>query len=90
MCANLIITMAKALVKGKLGIGTLTGLERVLLSQFALPDRVPTLLAATNIEPYLIDEKYNYTLLAESREANLALFAKVKERFDFDTVVVPV
>jgi hypothetical protein len=32
MCANLMTSMVKAVVKGKLGIGTLTGLERVLLS----------------------------------------------------------
>jgi uroporphyrinogen-III decarboxylase len=87
---NLMTSMVKALVKGKLHVGTLTGLERVLLSQFSLPDRVPTLLAATNIEPYLIDGKFNYVLLSESPEANLELFARVKERFDFDTVVVPV
>ena len=66
---NLATMMVKALVKGKLGVGTLTGIERILLSQFALPDRVPTLIAATNIEPYLIDEAYTYTLLAQDLEA---------------------
>lgn len=89
MAENLLITMAKALVKGKLHIGKLTGAERFMLSQIAIPDRVATTLAATNFEPYLIDKKYNYKMLAESKEANIELFFKIKERFPFDTVFVP-
>ena len=88
--ANLMVTMAKAMVKGKLGIGELNGMERFMLSQFGLPDRVPTYLAATNIEPYLVDPKYNYKLLAESVDANLELFDKVCERIDADMVVAPI
>lgn len=87
--ANMMTTMIKALVKGKLRPGALTGLERFMLAQVAVPDRIPTFLAATNVEPYLIDRKYNYTLLANSVEANLELFAKVKERFAFDVISVP-
>ena len=89
MAQNLMITMAKALAKGKLGIGTLTGLERFLLAQMTLPDRVPTLLAATNVEPQLIDPAYTYTRLARSTEANLELFGRVKERFPFDVITTP-
>jgi len=89
MAQNLVITIAKALVKGKLHLGTLTGLERFFLAQMALPDRVPTLLAATNLEPQLIDPRFNYRMLAESAEANLELFGRVKERFAFDVITAP-
>ncbi|MBN1316012.1 MAG: hypothetical protein JXA42_11105 [Anaerolineales bacterium] len=89
MAQNIMLVMAKALVKGKLNPGALTGLERFMLAQLTIPDRVPTMLAATNVEPALIDKKYNYKLLASSVEANLELFAKVKERFAFDVVAVP-
>ena len=89
MAKNLAFTVASALLKGKLNPGALTGLERFMLAQFALPDRIPTFLAATNVEPYLIDKNYNYRLLAESVEANLELFTKVKQRFAFDVVSVP-
>ena len=82
-------TMVKAMVKGKLNPGALTGLERFMLTQLTLPDRVPTMLAATNVEPYLIDEKFNYKMLAESVEANLELFTIVKQRFPFDVIMVP-
>jgi len=84
------VTMAKAMVKGKLGLGELSGLERFILAQFGLPDRVPTMIAATNIEPDLVDLKYNYKLLAESAEANLELFDKVCELIDVDQVMVPI
>lgn len=60
-----------------------------MLGQLTIPDRVPTMLAATNVEPPLIDKNYNYIVLANSVEANLELFAKVKERFDFDVIMVP-
>ncbi|NIM93386.1 MAG: hypothetical protein GTO18_06710 [Anaerolineales bacterium] len=90
MNISLIITVLKALIKGKLGIGTLTGLERFLLSQFTIPDRIPTMLVATNIEPYEIDENYNYVITTSSADANLELFEKVRERFQADTILVPV
>ncbi len=89
MAQNLALVMVGALVKGKLNPGALTGLERFMLAQLTIPDRVPTLLAATNVEPCLIDKKYNYRLLAKSVDANLELFAKVKERFPFDVLMVP-
>lgn len=88
--ANLMATMAKAILKGKLGIGELSGLERFMLSQVTLPDRVPTSLAATNVEPILVDPKFNYKLLAESIEANLELFEMVCERVDADLIMVPI
>lgn len=87
--ANILATMLKAAVKGKFNPGALTGLERFMLAQMTVPDRVPTSLAATNVEPGLIDKKFNYRLLAESVDANLELFARVKERFAFDVVMVP-
>jgi uroporphyrinogen-III decarboxylase len=87
--AGIMITMIKALVKGKLSPGKLTGLERFTLAQITVPDRIPTFLAATNVEPYLIDKKYNYNLLTSSVEANLELFARIKERFAFDVISVP-
>ncbi len=89
MAQNLMLVMAKAIVKGKLNPGALTGLERFMLAQLTIPDRVPTMLAATNVEPSLIDKKYNYKLLTSSVEANLELFAKVMERFPFDVIMVP-
>jgi len=88
--ANLMVTMAKAMLKGKLGIGELNGLERFMLAQLGLPDRVPTMLAATNVEPMLVDPKFNYKILAESVEANLELFDLVCERVDADVVMVPI
>ena len=89
MAKNIVFTMASAVLKGKLKAAALTGLERFMLAQLTIPDRIPTFLAATNVEPYLIDKKYNYKLLAESVEANLELFGKVKQRFPFDVVAVP-
>lgn len=89
MAPNLVVSVAKAFVKGKLRVGTLTGLERFMLAQMALPDRVPTLLAATNVEPQLIDSRFNYRLLAESADANLELFGRVRERFAFDVITAP-
>ncbi|MFC1996933.1 uroporphyrinogen decarboxylase family protein [Chloroflexota bacterium] len=89
MARNFALVMAGSLIKGKLRPGALTGLERFMLAQLTMPDRVPTALAATNVEPHLIDEKYNYVMLANSVEANLELFAKVVERFPFDVIMVP-
>ena len=71
MDLSLVTTLGKAIVKGKLGLGTLSGFERFFLAQISLPDRVPTLLAATNVEPYLIDERYDYKLLTQNPEANI-------------------
>jgi len=87
---NLIVTVLKALVKGKLGIGKLNGLERFMLAQFGLPDRIPTMLAATNIEPSMLDPKYNWKLTVESVEANIALADLVCTRFDCDLIMVPI
>ena len=89
MAQNIMLVMAKALAKGKFNPRALNGLERFMLAQITIPDRVPTFLAATNVEPSLIDKKYGYKLLSQSTEANLELFAKVKERFPFDVVSVP-
>ncbi len=89
MPQNIMLVMAKAMVKGKLNPAGLTGLERFMLAQLTIPDRVPTMLAATNVEPVLIDKKFNYRLLANSVEANLELFARVAERFPFDVIMVP-
>ncbi len=87
--ANIMLTMARSLVKGKFNPAALTGLERFMLAQLTIPDRIPTFLAATNVEPYLIDKKFNYPLLTSSVEANLELFSMVKERFAFDVISVP-
>lgn len=87
--ANILLVMAKAMVKGKLNPAALTGLERFMLAQLTTPDRVPTMLAATNVEPVLIDPKMNYKILANSVEANLDLFTQVKQRFPFDVIMVP-
>jgi uroporphyrinogen-III decarboxylase len=86
---NLLITVAKALVKGKLHIGRLTGLERFILTQITVPDRVPTFLVAGNVYPTLIDPKYNYKILTESAEANIELFSRLKERLPFDVITAP-
>ena len=87
--ANLLAVMLKALVKGKFKPGALTGLERFMLAQLTLPDRVPTMLAATNVEPSLIDPGIDYQMLSSSVETNLELFGKIIERFPFDVVMVP-
>lgn len=87
---NLMLTMAKALVKGKLGLGKLNGMERFMLAQVGLPDRVPTMLAATNIEPYMLDPRYNWKSTVESVEANIALADRVCELFDCDMIMVPI
>ena len=87
---NLIVTALKALIKGKLHIGKLNGLERFMVAQFGLPDRVPTMIAATNIEPSMLDPKYNWKLTVESIEANVELADIVCKRFDCDMVAVPI
>jgi uroporphyrinogen-III decarboxylase len=89
MAQNIMLVMLKAVVKGKFNPAKLTGLERFMLAQLTTPDRVPTMLAATNVEPSLIDKKFNYKLLTSSVEANLELFAKVADRFSFDVIMVP-
>jgi hypothetical protein len=71
--ANIMLTMLTALVKGKLHIGELSGTERFMLAQIGLPDRIPTMIAATNIEPNMLDPKYNWKMTLESAESNIAL-----------------
>lgn len=88
--ANVMVTMGKALLKHKLHIGKLTGLERFMVSAITLPDRAMTLLGATNIEPELIDPKYDYELLVKSPEANMELFELVYQRTSADLVVSPI
>jgi uroporphyrinogen-III decarboxylase len=89
MAENIMLVLAKAMAKGALNPNSLTGLERFMLAQMTIPDRVPTFLAATNVEPSLIDKAYDYKRLSQSAEANLELFTKVKQRFQFDVVSVP-
>jgi hypothetical protein len=88
--ANMMLTMAKALLKHRLHLGTLTGLERFMVSSVTLADRAATFLAATNIEPDLIDPKFDYVLLSKSVEANLELFELVRQRVKADVVAVPI
>lgn len=47
--ANLMLTMLKAVAKGKLNPSGLNGLERFMLTQLTLPDRVPTMLGMPNV-----------------------------------------
>ena len=76
--ANLLATIVKANLKGKFNPGALTGLERFMLTQMTIPDRIPTYLAATNVEPGLIDEKITYTRCpAQRRTARLNRTATV-------------
>jgi hypothetical protein len=88
--ANMLLTMGKALLKHKLHLGELTGMERFMVSAVTLADRASTFLAATNIEPDLIDPKYDYVLLSKSVEANLELFGLVRQRIHADIVAVPI
>jgi hypothetical protein len=53
--ANMMLTMGKALLKHKLHLGTMTGMERFKVSAVTLADRASTFLAATNIEPTPMD-----------------------------------
>ena len=88
--ANMMLTMGKALLKHKLHLGTLTGLERFMVSAVTLADRAATFLGATNVEPELIDPKFDYVLLSQSVEANLELFGLVRQRIKADVVGVPI
>ena len=63
--ANPILTMGKALLKHKLHLGTLTGMERFKVSAVTLADRAATFLAATNVEPDLVDPRFDHVVLAE-------------------------
>lgn len=85
-----IFTMTKVIIKRNLRIGTLSGLERFKLFQITLPDRVPIALVAGNIEPYLIDEKFNYKLLCQDLDSNIELFEMIRDRFNYDMVVSPI
>jgi len=88
--ANVLLTMGKALLKHKLHIGHLTGMERFMVSAVTLADRPSTFLAATNVEPELIDPRFDYVLLSQSVEANLELFGLVRQRIHADIVAVPI
>ena len=87
--ANIALTMAKGLLKHKLHLGELTGVERFMVGALMLPDRASTFLAATNVEPDLIDPRFDYELLTQSMEANLELFELVRQRVKADVVAVP-
>jgi hypothetical protein len=87
--ANMMLTMGKALLKHKLHLGELSGLERFMVGAVMLPDRASTFLAATNVEPELIDPRFDYELLTQSMEANLELFGLVRQRVKADVVAVP-
>ncbi len=87
--ANMMLTMGKALLKHQLHIGELTGMERFMVSAVTLADRAATFLAATNIEPDLIDPRFDYELLSKSVDANLELFGLVRQRIHADVVAVP-
>jgi hypothetical protein len=87
--ANPILTLGKALLKHKLHLGTLTGIERFMVSSVTLADRPATFLAATNVEPELVDPRFDYELLSKSVDANLELFGLVRERARADVVAVP-
>ena len=89
MAPNMMLTMGKALLKHKLHLGELTGMERFMVSAITLADRASTFLAATNVEPDLIDPKFDYVLLSQSVEANLELFGLVRQRIKADVVAVP-
>jgi hypothetical protein len=87
--ANLLLTLGKAVLKHKLHLGTLTGLERFMVSSVMLADRASTFLGATNVEPDLVDPKFDYVLLSQSVEANLELFDLVRQRVQADVVGTP-
>ncbi len=87
--ANVMLTMGKALLKHTLHLGTLTGMERFMVGAVTLPDRAATFLAATNVEPELIDPKFDYELLSKSVDANLDLFELVCQKIHADVVSVP-
>jgi hypothetical protein len=89
MAANMALTMGKALLKHKLNLGTLTGMERFMVSAVTLADRASTFLGATNVEPDLVDPKFDYVLLSQSVEANLELFDQVRQRVQADVVGTP-
>jgi len=87
--ANLVLTMGKALLKHKLHLGALTGMERFMVASVTLADRATTFLGATNVEPDLVDPKFDYELLSQSVEANLELFDLVRHRVQADVVGTP-
>jgi hypothetical protein len=81
--------MGKALLKQKLHIGQLTGMERFLVASVTLADRPTTFLGATNVEPDLVDPKFDYVLLSHSVEANLELFDLIRQSVQVDVVGTP-
>jgi hypothetical protein len=66
-------TMGKALLKHKLHLDELTGIERFVVASVTLADHATTFLATTNVEPELVDPGFDYVLLSESVEVNLGL-----------------
>lgn len=88
--SNIILSMLKALIKSKLRLGKINGFERYMLAQIGLPDRVPTALAATNVEPSLVNPKYNWKNLANDPKANLELFDQVCDIVKADLILAPV
>ncbi len=90
MAPNMVLTLGKALLKHKLHLGELTGMERFMVGAITLPDRASTMLGATNVEPDLIDPKFDYVLLSKSVEANLELFELVSQRVKADMITGPI
>jgi hypothetical protein len=88
--ANPMLTMGKALLKHKLHLGQLTGMERFMVSAVTLADRPATFLAATNVEPDLVDPRFDYVLLSQSVEANLELFELVRLKVRADLITSPI
>ena len=69
--------------KVKMTVGRpLNGTQRFLLtSLFSKIDRVATLLVPSNVHPQLLDPDYDFVRLTNNVEANLELFAILRERF---------
>jgi hypothetical protein len=60
-----------------------------MVSSVTLADRPSTFLGATNVEPDLVDPRFDYVLLSESVEANLELFDLILQRVQADVVGTP-
>jgi hypothetical protein len=50
MAQNILLGMAKTLEKGNLNPDAMVDFERFMLARLIIPDRVSTMLAATNVE----------------------------------------
>lgn len=78
---RIIVNIVKGKIKASLG-RPLKGSERFLLtSLYSKIDRVATLLVPSNVHPKLIDPEYDFIRLTSSVNANLELFAKLRDRF---------